>query len=64
MWLCDRLVFALCMGVISISLFACLRRFIPFYVLRQVSWWNSLIAILIRPSHKLAFPLFTCFCHD
>ena len=30
-----RLVFALCMGVISISLFSALRRFIPFYVLRQ-----------------------------
>ena len=30
-----RLVFALCMGVISIALFSLLRRLIPFYVLRQ-----------------------------
>ena len=30
-----RLVFALCMGVISIFLFSVFRRLIPFYVLRQ-----------------------------
>ncbi len=42
-----RLVFALCMGAISISLFSALRRFIPFYVLRQAGCSYACLSIAI-----------------